>query len=187
MSNYMILSHHASITPTEGGTFVLLNDGIQSGTEEWGTLEEAERAWRKENPDTNLDEMARDLVGDGKKPNLFFVTVDGKTLAAFDDMDRAKWYAQRSFGAPAAQEYPVQIEDRLMGVVWENGASEAEQEPAEEDEAYCEKTGGMHKLDIRAEYADIPTSSNRGIVVDVWCKLCGKSGSIAIEPNEVNW
>lgn len=187
MSNYMILSSQASIAPTVDGTFVHLTMGVQSGTEEWGTLVEAERAWRKENPDANLDEMAREKVGDGKTPNLYFVTVDGKTLAAFDDLDRAKWYAQQSFGAPSAQEYPVQIEDRLNGVVWENGASEAEQEEAEEEEANtCPATVGAHVLMPSVSFAG-PTSDNRGIVVDVECSRCGRSGSISIEPSEVNW
>lgn len=31
------------------------------------------------------------------------------------------------------------------------------------------------------------TSSNKGIIVDVWCKECGQSGSAVIEPEDVAW
>jgi hypothetical protein len=78
-------------------------------------------------PDT-LREMARTMVGDGKKPNVHFVTnaKSGEVVALFvgDDSDSeasAIDHANKSYE-------PLMVEDRLTGVVHDNEASEAYQE-----------------------------------------------------------
>jgi hypothetical protein len=72
-----------------------------------------------------LDKMASEVVGDGKSPNLYFVTfvqfedrpVDESwgTIAVFSDPDMARDFAE-SLGNHRA----VLVEDRLNGEVWTN-------------------------------------------------------------------
>lgn len=62
---------------------------------------------------TVLDKMATSYVGDGKSPNLFFVTVRGVVIAVCREIADAM---------SIAKEYPrgkVMIEDRKVGVYWE--------------------------------------------------------------------
>jgi hypothetical protein len=58
-----------------------------------------------------LDMAARDLVGDGKSPNLFFVSVDGKVRTITSEFDIAYdlWRSLR--GSEAT------LEDRKHGVL----------------------------------------------------------------------
>ena len=127
----------------DGSGYIIRHHGTQQyldWAEVWETAEDAWKAWRKLFPnEPNLDKMARAMVGDACCPNIYFVTVDGKTLVAFDGPDAAKLaqeYAEHpekmGVFTPAAQEYPIVIEDRLNGVVWMNGAAEAEQEVEDE-------------------------------------------------------
>lgn len=198
----MLIGAHVAIEPSVGGFIVLVNG------EEWRTEEsekagessvfyQASDAWaayRRANDgeDTGLADMARDMVGDGKRPNLYFVTVDGKTLLATADMTVARFYAQNpekmGVHTPSALEYPCQIEDRLNGLVWENGASIAEQEAEEEGAARCPHThGGRHVLDQSVSVADYDSSDSKALVVDVSCRACGRSGSVTISPDDVMW
>lgn len=69
--------------------------------------------------DDTLEAQARSLVGDGKSPNIYFVTVSGKVSALFRDERLARDYAQLR----VPTNVPVIIEDRKTGVVWENEVS----------------------------------------------------------------
>lgn len=202
----MIIGARTAIEPVVGGYAVTV-DGIEwrsPASEEAGeqesvfdTAADAWAAYRRANPgeDTGLADMARTMVGDGKRPNLYFVTVDGETLLATADMTVAKHYAERTelmgkASPHSALEYPVQIEDRLFGVVWENGASIAEQEAAEEDErlddSECPNSAGRHVLAPSVTFV-APASGFGGIVVEVGCARCGRSGSIVIDADDVQW
>lgn len=80
--------------------------------------------------DTPLDKLAVKLVGDGKEPNLFFVShVDdeGKQYvsAIFCEEDDAVGFADGSFA--------YVVEDRAEGVVWSSPAYD-EANPDEEEE-----------------------------------------------------
>lgn len=194
MSNYMIIGPRTSITPNADGGFIVLVDGVQWGPRDVPvTFETPAFAWlmyRDANPDEpNLNDMAQTMVGDGQTPNLYFVTVDGSTLVAYDDLDRAKEYAGY---ASNDSEFAIMVEDRLNGVVWENAVSLALQLIGEEGEnpegtAVCPHThGGVHVLNETVSFSS-PTSSNKGIVVDVTCRACGRSGSLSIEPGDVTW
>jgi len=58
-----------------------------------------------------LDIMARDLVGDGKSPNLFFVTTSvGKVMAVILNKSAAIEFA--------IAEHAYLVEDRIHGEVW---------------------------------------------------------------------
>jgi len=63
----------------------------------------------------DFDKMARDLVGDGKKPNIFFVT-SGKTVVGVLFNEVAAISAARALGETRR----VLVEDRLRGEVWGN-------------------------------------------------------------------
>lgn len=60
---------------------------------------------------TILDKMATQMVGDGKKPNFYFVTVRGVTMAVCkqvaDAMDIVRSYPGNAI-----------IEDRITGQYW---------------------------------------------------------------------
>lgn len=60
---------------------------------------------------------------------------------------------------------------------------------AEKDPALCPKNDmGEHELDDgNVTPADGHIMDGRSIVADVWCRLCGRSGSVVIELSEVNW
>ena len=62
-----------------------------------------------------LNDLARELVGDGKRPNLYFVTDQGDTVLIASDLE----IAREAWGKLAAR-YPLQecaLEDRLYGVI----------------------------------------------------------------------
>lgn len=61
---------------------------------------------------TILDKMAQQYVGDGKKPNLYFVNVVGKIKAVCTEVADAMDIA-RSYPSGKAM-----IEDRLTGQYW---------------------------------------------------------------------
>lgn len=66
-----------------------------------------------------LEALARDMVGDGKSPNVYFVT-DGGTVTT---ITRDKDVARRAWEALAARR-PLQesmLEDRLTGVLADVG------------------------------------------------------------------
>lgn len=61
-----------------------------------------------------LEDLARKMVGDGKKPNLFFVSLDGNIILISRDFETAygewKKHATRRNAETA-------LEDRLWGVI----------------------------------------------------------------------
>lgn len=58
-----------------------------------------------------LNAMARDLVGDGKSPNLYFsTTIDGRTIAIMTSKHAAIEFA-KVYDADC-------VEDRKHGVIW---------------------------------------------------------------------
>jgi hypothetical protein len=94
------------------------------------------KEWVMVNKVEDLDTMASTYSGDGASPNIYFVTVQGRTQAAFvvpepeqNDViyDVAVAYAKHW---PAT--IPVVVEDRLTGVCWDNPASE-EMQRVEDD------------------------------------------------------
>ena len=196
----MLIGAHVAIEPSVGGFIVLVNGhewrtADSEEARERSVFDSASDAWaayRRANgdEDTGLADMARDMVGDGKSPNLYFVTVDGKTLLATSDMTVAKFYAQNpakmGVHTPSALEYPCQIEDRHTGLVWENGASIAEQEAEEEEAAECPNGLGRHMM-VPAIAHVMPASKPGSIVVDVECSRCGRSGSLVIDADDVQW
>lgn len=190
-TNYLIISPNVSIEPVVGGFAVLVHgfqwtsqETIDAGEQEsvYFKPEEAWQAYADANPDMpNLNDMACQMVGDGKKPNLYFVTIDGKTVAASEDFNRAVDVAERMAGSDT----PALVEDRETGVVWENDASERRQCEPEENEC---TDGARHTLDAeRAEVAKGASSDPKALVIDVWCKVCGRSGSVTIDPDDVMW
>ena len=70
-----------------------------------------------------FESMARELVGDGKSPNLYFVSLSGKIQMAASRLDIAQRVAEA-----LGESSPVVLEDRKTGVVWENRWSRREQE-----------------------------------------------------------
>jgi hypothetical protein len=77
----------------------------------------------------DLDDLAVNLVGDGKEPNLYFVSVlngEGSVIAILTDQNAAMTTAL-SLG----EDYPVLVEDRLNGEIWGNRCYERLQEQDE--------------------------------------------------------
>lgn len=62
-----------------------------------------------------LEELARTMVGDGKAPNLYFVTVDGVVVTVTRDLSVAKSEWRRNVHNDRFT--PCDIEDRRQGVV----------------------------------------------------------------------
>lgn len=62
-----------------------------------------------------FEKMASKIVGDGKKPNRFFVTLGGKVVALLES-EGAAVAAAKALGEAQS----VRVEDRLVGTVWEN-------------------------------------------------------------------
>jgi len=65
---------------------------------------------------TKLDDLARDIVGDGQLPNIFFVTVEGEVEATFLVEEDALEYAN----SWSTYKKLVLVEDRLTGITWES-------------------------------------------------------------------
>ena len=61
-----------------------------------------------------LEELPRNMVGDGGTPNLYFVTVKGNVLLISQDFEIA-YRAWREFSFPAKME--TGLEDRQVGVL----------------------------------------------------------------------
>lgn len=61
-----------------------------------------------------LEKLASKFIGDGKSPNLFFVTVGGKVVAITQDLEVAR-YVWEKVSAPMITE--TTIEDRQVGMV----------------------------------------------------------------------
>ena len=62
-----------------------------------------------------LEQMARDLVGDGKSPNLYFVVQSSNVVCVTPNKDIA-----RAVANALGEAQRVIIEDRRTGNVWEN-------------------------------------------------------------------
>lgn len=61
---------------------------------------------------TLLNQLASQFVGDGKRPNLFFVTMkSSNTIAVFKYMEDAIEFAKQSADGDI-------VEDRLHGQIW---------------------------------------------------------------------
>ncbi len=73
-----------------------------------------------------LREMPRWLVGDGKSPNIFFVTnpKSGNVVAVFMGDDKE----QAAIDFADGRHEPLMVEDRLTGVVHDNPAGERYQD-----------------------------------------------------------
>jgi hypothetical protein len=73
-----------------------------------------------------LRELPRWLVGDGKSPNIFFVTnqKSGNVIAVFMGDDKEQAAIDFADGRPE----PLMVEDRLTGVVHDNPAGERYQD-----------------------------------------------------------
>lgn len=80
-----------------------------------------------------LTNLPRTLVGDGKTPNIFFVTneVTGNVVAVFMGDDKQE--AAIAFADGRTE--PLMVEDRLTGVVHDNPAGEALQDRLRDAEA----------------------------------------------------
>lgn len=59
-----------------------------------------------------LEEMARDMVGDGQRPNLYFVTLHGRVIAISTRQETA-----RAIWAELPRDEESAVEDRLNGVI----------------------------------------------------------------------
>lgn len=86
-----------------------------------------------------LKNLPRTLVGDGKTPNIFFVTNEetGNVVAVFlgnDKQDAAIAFAD-------GRSEPLMVEDRLTGVVHDNPAGERLQDRLRREEEGEESTG----------------------------------------------
>lgn len=71
--------------------------------------------------DTNnpLDKLARDLVGDGRAPNLFFVSLEGRGVITVTENGHAahqEWF-MLACGVEHSRRLLPQLEDRLHGTV----------------------------------------------------------------------
>lgn len=75
----------------------------------------------------NLEDMARDMVGDGKSPNMFFATnSEGKVLAIVAGTKTDGIKVGKALGA-------YLVEDRKNGVVWGSPAYEKTQAASDDD------------------------------------------------------
>lgn len=114
---------------------------LQMKNEATSTLKRSIRdaGWELEGndpPESNLaallTDMPRTLVGDGKTPNIFFVTntETGNTIAVLvgDDMETA------AIALADNRTEPLMVEDRLNGVVHDNPAGERLQDRLREEE-----------------------------------------------------
>jgi hypothetical protein len=61
-----------------------------------------------------LEELAREMVGDGKSPDLFFVSVGGNIVMIAQDFHQA-YYAWQSFSE--SMEIETALENRQYGVI----------------------------------------------------------------------
>jgi len=79
-----------------------------------------------------LTELPRWLVGDGKSPNIFFVTNEetGKVVAVFLGDDKQEAAIEFADG----RSEPLMVEDRLTGVVHDNPAGERLQDRLRREE-----------------------------------------------------
>lgn len=84
-----------------------------------------------------LPNLARDLVGDGKTPNIYFVThqITGRVWAVYvGDGTTENDMAEEAIAFADRYPEPLMVEDRLTGVVHDNPAGERYQEACEEQE-----------------------------------------------------
>lgn len=61
-----------------------------------------------------LEALARDMVGDGGKPDVFFVSVEGGIVMVTLDFEAA-YHAWREYSAPKNRE--TALENRSMGTI----------------------------------------------------------------------
>lgn len=72
---------------------------------------------------SRLDDMACNFVGDGQRPNMFFITTRGHTCAVLRSREIAILAAEAM-----GETHSVLVEDRLHGEVWGNRTYHASQE-----------------------------------------------------------
>lgn len=72
------------------------------------------REWSPRDRLQFLEKLARELVGDGKQPNLFFVSSEGNIILISRDFDVAyiKWKQHA-----ARKDHECALEDRQTGVI----------------------------------------------------------------------
>ncbi len=64
---------------------------------------------------SRLDALARDYIGDGKRPNHYFVTDHGHVVTISDDLDVAyEHWRKLAYRSPHVE---CALEDRLVGVL----------------------------------------------------------------------
>lgn len=72
------------------------------------------REWSPRDRLKFLEDLAREMVGDGKNPNLFFVSSEGNIILISRDFDVAylkwKWHAER-------RDHECALEDRKTGTI----------------------------------------------------------------------
>lgn len=73
------------------------------------------------NPNNPLDILARDLVGDGRAPNLFFVSLEGRGVITVTEDGHAahQEWLRLTCGVGHSRRLLPQLEDRLHGTVSE--------------------------------------------------------------------
>lgn len=69
-----------------------------------------------------LEELARTMVGDGKAPNLYFVTVEGVVTTVTRSLERAKWEWSRNVSEDRRR--ATSVEDRRQGSVCQHDRDE---------------------------------------------------------------
>lgn len=78
-----------------------------------------------------LESLARDIVGDGVHPNIFVISQGAKVVAVL--VETVTVGAEDAIRLAEQFPGPVMVEDRLTGVVWENGESRLLSELAEKE------------------------------------------------------
>lgn len=61
------------------------------------------------------------------------------------------------------------------------------QATAEELDAFVPEEHCSHELDPAVAESAGADGDGPGIIIDVWCKKCGLSGSLVVEPKDVLW
>jgi hypothetical protein len=111
----------------------------------------------------NLDTMAREMTGDGKSPNLFFVS-QGPKVVTLATSHKAAMGAAYALGNVD----PVLVTDRAEGILWANvkgqrqlarggggaavkGRAKREAAPSKKHHLFVRhRSGALHKLSERA-------------------------------------
>ena len=82
-----------------------------------------------------LNELAKEMVGDGKSPNAYFITVRDQTVMLILEGNGLDDESAKANAIAIAEQFsdsvPVIVEDRLHGEVWANPAAQFEAEQSE--------------------------------------------------------